>query len=174
MLHLVTHHYGSPCGTLLLAAVDDRLCLCDWTTASHQHRLLARLLHHCQAVEHEGLSPIIEQATAWLDEYFSGLCPSWRLPFNPSGTPFQRRVWAGLLDIPYGCTLSYGALARSLGMPRAVRAVAGAVGANPLSLFVPCHRVTGSHGALGGYAGGEAAKRWLLDHEHAALTSAAP
>jgi methylated-DNA-[protein]-cysteine S-methyltransferase len=81
------------------------------------------------------------------------------------GTPFQRNVWSLLMTIPAGETRSYGELARELGKPRAARAVGAANGANPIAIFVPCHRVIGSTGALTGYAWGQERKRWLLDHE---------
>ena len=81
------------------------------------------------------------------------------------GTPFQRRVWAGLLTVPYGTTISYAELATRIGAPKAVRAVGAAVGRNPVSVIVPCHRIVGSHGALTGYAGGLERKRWLLARE---------
>lgn len=86
-------------------------------------------------------------------------------PLAPQGTPFQRRVWEGLLGIAAGTTLSYQALAEQLGMARSVRAVAAAVGRNPISVLIPCHRVIGRNGALTGYAGGLGRKRALLDRE---------
>ena len=81
------------------------------------------------------------------------------------GTAFQQRVWEGLLSIPYGKTVSYGEMARRIGMPTSVRAVANANGANAISIFIPCHRVIGSDGSLTGYGGGLPAKRFLLDLE---------
>src|SRR5262249_23027417 len=81
------------------------------------------------------------------------------------GTIFQREVWAALRRIPVGATLSYGALARELGRPRAIRAVGLANGANPIGIVVPCHRVIGSNASLTGYGGGIERKRWLLEHE---------
>lgn len=96
-----------------------------------------------------------------LEAQFSGL-PTELPPLAPAGTPFQRDVWAALLDIPRGTTISYGELARRLGAPNKVRAVAAAVGRNPMSVFVPCHRVVGADGALTGYAGGLGRKAALL------------
>jgi O-6-methylguanine DNA methyltransferase len=87
------------------------------------------------------------------------------LAVRPRGTPFQTRVWAALREIPFGATTSYGQLAARLDMPRASRAVGMANGQNPIAIVVPCHRVIGASGALTGYAGGLARKRWLLDHE---------
>ena len=87
------------------------------------------------------------------------------MPLLFAGTEFQERVWHTLAGIPYGSTLSYAALAARMGMPRAVRAVAGANGANALSLFVPCHRVIGADGSITGYGGGAYAKSFLLELE---------
>ena len=88
---------------------------------------------------------------------------------DTAGTPFQERVWSRLRGIRAGRTLSYAELARAIGRPSAVRAVAGANGRNPVSLVIPCHRVIASDGSLGGYGGGLARKRWLLAHEGAIL-----
>ena len=90
---------------------------------------------------------------------------SFDLPLLFAGTDFQKRVWDLLLTIPYGKTLSYGELARQLGLPNATRAVANANGANAISIFAPCHRIIGSDGTLTGYGGGLAAKRFLLELE---------
>ena len=92
---------------------------------------------------------------------------------DPGGTPFQRAVWAELRRIPAGRTRSYAEMARTIGAPRAVRAVGAANGANPIAIVIPCHRVVASGGALGGYGGGLARKRWLLEHERAALPGGA-
>lgn len=105
------------------------------------------------------------QARRQLDEYFAGERTRFILPLRMEGTDFQRAVWRALLDIPYGETMSYGELARSIGRPGASRAVGLANGRNPVSIVVPCHRVIGSSGALTGYGGGMERKRFLLDLE---------
>jgi methylated-DNA-[protein]-cysteine S-methyltransferase len=105
---------------------------------------------------------------AELAEYFAGARQRFDLLLAPGGTPFQRRVWRALAAIPFGATVSYLALAQSLGAPRSVRAVAAAVGRNPISVLIPCHRVIGSDGSLTGYAGGLDRKRKLLALEGAA------
>lgn len=107
----------------------------------------------------------LQTARQQLTEYFAGSRRQFDLPLRPIGTAFQCEVWRALQDIPYGQTCSYGAIARRIGRPRAMRAVGAANGANPLSIIVPCHRVIGSHGDLVGYGGGLAIKRWLLAHE---------
>ncbi|MEY4760157.1 MAG: hypothetical protein RLZZ200_13 [Pseudomonadota bacterium] len=134
------------------------------------HQLLAR---HCGA-EGRGhrleASPLPAPLSAALAAYVAGDAGALEpLPVMTSGTPFQQAVWAALRKIPVGQTTSYGALAASIGRPAAVRAIGLAVGANPISIVVPCHRVIGSDGSLTGYAGGIARKRWLLGHEGAAF-----
>jgi methylated-DNA-[protein]-cysteine S-methyltransferase len=104
-------------------------------------------------------------ARTQLDEYFEGDRASFDLSLELEGTPFQRRVWRALREIPYGETVSYGALARRIGRPESSRAVGAANGRNPISLIVPCHRVIGSDGGLTGYGGGIERKRFLLAME---------
>lgn len=104
-----------------------------------------------------------------LAEYFAGERRGFDLPLAPQGTAFQQRVWAELLRIPYGVTISYGELATRLGDVKASRAVGLANGRNPIAIIVPCHRVIGANGALAGYGGGIENKRWLLVHERALL-----
>lgn len=103
-----------------------------------------------------------------LGRYFAGELTRFDLPIELAGTPFQRQVWAALLDIPYGQTATYGELAAGLGKPAASRAVGLANGKNPISIVVPCHRVIGSDGSLTGYGGGIDRKRFLLDLEQGA------
>jgi methylated-DNA-[protein]-cysteine S-methyltransferase len=112
---------------------------------------------------------IVSAARRQLAEYFAGQRQRFELPLAPEGTAFRRAVWQGLLQIPFGQTASYGAIARRIGRPRAVRAVGGATGKNPISIIVPCHRVIGSSGALTGFGGGLPKKRRLLALEGHAL-----
>jgi methylated-DNA-[protein]-cysteine S-methyltransferase len=114
--------------------------------------------------------PMLDRAAAQLAEYFAREREVFDLPLAPSGTPFQRRVWQALCAIPYGETTSYGAIARTIGMPSGSRAVGAANGRNPIAIVVPCHRVIGASGDLTGYGGGLPVKRWLLDHERRQLT----
>lgn len=108
---------------------------------------------------------VLEDAAYQLKEYFEGQRKEFTLELNPQGTDFQKRVWEGLLNIPYGKTNSYLELSKTLGDVKAIRAVAAANGKNPLWIVIPCHRVIGSDGSLTGYAGGLHRKKWLLDHE---------
>lgn len=108
----------------------------------------------------------LQEAVTQLEEYFSGKRNDFTFKLNPSGTDFQKKVWEGLLEIPFGKTLSYQEFSIKLGDVKAIRAVASANGRNPLWIVVPCHRVIGSDGSLTGYAGGLWRKKWLLDHEN--------
>jgi len=107
----------------------------------------------------------LEDCVYQLQEYFNGSRQNFNLKLNPQGTPFQNRVWAELLNIPFGKPISYLELSKRLGNVKAIRAAASANGKNPLWIIVPCHRVIGSDGSLTGYAGGLGRKQWLLNHE---------
>lgn len=118
----------------------------------------------------EERSPVTDEAVRWLDLYFSGAVPDFLPPLHLTGSPFRREVWALLCAVPYGETVTYGELAARLrakngGRPVSARAVGGAVGHNPVSVIVPCRRVTGAGGRLTGYAGGLERKRQLLRRE---------
>ncbi|WP_105103687.1 methylated-DNA--[protein]-cysteine S-methyltransferase [Microbulbifer pacificus] len=116
-----------------------------------------------------GATAFTDQAAAQLQAYFSGALKAFDLPLAATGTPFQQSVWRALCAIPYGETRNYRQLAEAIGNPKAVRAVARANGANPLSVVVPCHRVIGSDGTLTGYAGGLEMKARLLVLEGALI-----
>lgn len=109
---------------------------------------------------------LIQRAEDQLAAYFDGELHRFDLPLAPTGTPFQQAVWQRLSEIPFGARQTYGQIAHSVGKPDASRAVGSAVGHNPWSIVVPCHRVVGSQGQLTGYAGGLERKRWLLDLEN--------
>lgn len=117
----------------------------------------------------EGPHDVLDRAEQQLHEYLAGEREAFALPLAPAGTDFQRAVWAQLQQIPRGATVTYGAIAHALGRPRAAQAVGAAVGANPLSIVIPCHRVVGSTGAMTGYAGGIETKQALLLLEGAVL-----
>ncbi len=116
-----------------------------------------------------GADAVLDQARRELELYFTGKLKAFQVPLAASGTAFQQRVWAALRDIPYGQTRTYAQQAAAIGAPKASRAVGSANGRNPVSIIVPCHRVIGAAGALTGYAGGTARKRFLLELEGAAL-----
>ncbi len=146
----------SPVGTLTLTAVDGRLTGLHMDGQRHAPATSADWER-----DDSGLADVVEQ----LEAYFAGTRQDFEIPLDLAGTEFQRRVWAGLLEIPYGETMSYGELARRVGRPGASRAVGLANGRNPVAIVVPCHRVIGANGTLTGYGGGLDRKVWLLDHE---------
>jgi len=143
----------------------------DWTGyEARMQRLLSR--HYGPVAPKTGRAP--DHIRKALAAYFDGdLASIDALDVATGGTAFQRTVWAALRDIPAGKTESYGQLAARIGLPKAVRAVGLANGANPIGLVVPCHRVIGANGSLTGYGGGIERKRWLLNHEGAAFRLAA-
>lgn len=110
-------------------------------------------------------TPLLRQAYAQLEEYLAGERRTFALPLAPKGTPFQKRVWQALLEIPYGQTTSYGEIAKKAGSPKGARAVGMANNKNPIAIIIPCHRVIGKNGALVGYGGGLDKKQVLLKIE---------
>jgi methylated-DNA-[protein]-cysteine S-methyltransferase len=119
-----------------------------------------------QAIEDDTLA-VFASTRDQYRAYEAGRLEQFTVPLALVGTPFEQRVWAQLLTVPYGQTISYSTLAMRIGAPRAARAVGAAVGRNPVSVIVPCHRIVGAKGALTGYAGGLERKRWLLAREKA-------
>ncbi|MEO8602436.1 MAG: methylated-DNA--[protein]-cysteine S-methyltransferase [bacterium] len=158
-------HYATPLGEVTIASRQTRLCA--MTFSDHWPRLAAALARRLGGVEFvEARDPAMLRAR--LDAYFAGdLTALDAIAVEPAGTDFQRAVWTALRRVPAGATVSYSALAGSIGAPSAVRAVGAANGANPIWLVIPCHRAIGADGSLTGYAGGLDRKRWLLDHEGA-------
>lgn len=163
IIHVI--RYVSPCGRMVIGNIDGALCLCDWDRPERRSAVDIRMSRDFHAVFEEGCTELTSRAVKQLDEYFSGIRREFDIPLAVRGSEFRRSVWRALSAIGYGATISYGELARRVGRPDAVRAVAAAVGANPLSIFIPCHRVIASDGSIGGYAGSVHAKRMLLDIE---------
>lgn len=114
----------------------------------------------------EAIPLILQEVVTQLNDYFEGKRTEFDVLLNPQGTDFQKKVWNGLLQIPYGKTMSYLELSKQLGDVKAIRAVASANGKNPLWIIIPCHRVIGTDGSLTGYAGGLWRKKWLLELEN--------
>mgnify|MGYP004732661659 FL=1 len=164
---IFTQHYTSPLGGILLAAdacgltglwFDGQKYFGGQLSAAHTEREI----------------PVLAQTKRWLDLYFAGKKPDFLPPLHLAGSAFRQAVWALLLQIPYGQTTTYGALAKQLaaklGRPRMfAQAVGGAVGHNAISILIPCHRVVGANGSLTGYAGGIDKKVQLLELERADL-----
>ena len=114
-------------------------------------------------------SPILTHTIEWLDQYFAGQVPTVTIPLAPQGTAFQQKVWSHLQHIPYGATFTYGELSQLVfhsPRPKGAQAIGSAVGANPISLIIPCHRILGKGGSLTGYTGGLSIKRALLSIEN--------
>ena len=147
-----TRRYASPLGSILLAADEQGLTGLWFDGAKY---FAANLPEEYE----EKSTPILDEAARWLDIYFVGRQPNFTPPLHLVGSDFRQRVWKRLLDIPYGQTATYGAL---LGKGMSAQAVGGAVGHNPISIIVPCHRVVGANGSLTGYAGGIDKKIHLL------------
>lgn len=146
-------YMNSPVGRLLLAADGEALKLISFETGRH--------VRQPDAGWRRDETPL-RDAMRQLDEYFAGERRDFDLPLRPDGTAFQQSVWQALRDIPYGETESYGALAKRIGKPKAVRAVGASNGLNPLPIVLPCHRVIGANGNLTGYGGGLEVKQKLL------------
>lgn len=150
---LVTRLVDTPLGPMLAAARGDALV---------ELRFIAP---DAPVAVEAAASPALDTLERELGAYFRGELRRFSVPLRPEGSLFQLRVWAALLEIPFGETRSYQQLARALGRADAVRAVGSANAENPIAVVVPCHRVIGADGSLTGYAGGLERKRWLLDHE---------
>ena len=144
--------YESPLGTLTIYATDVALVGLTFPTQSVTFS-----------------EPLVTKTIQWLDQYFSGQAPTISIPLAPQGTDFQQKVWSQLDHIPYGTSLTYGELSQRVfnsPTPKGAQAIGSAVGANPISLIIPCHRVLGKGKALTGYTGGLSIKRALLSIEH--------
>lgn len=156
-------HFSSPLGRIILSGQENALTGLWFEGQKHDATLLSQ---PCE----ERMTPVFEQAARWLELYFSGQAPGFAPPLAPRGTPFRHAVWDILLTIPYGQTMTYGQIAARIAAQRGLnrmsaQAVGGAVGHNPISLIIPCHRVIGFDGGLTGYGGGLERKRSLLQLE---------
>ena len=162
----------TPVGVMVASASDAHLFLLEFGHRKLLDAQLERVRRGINCVFERGESPIIDMVRTQLDEYFRAERREFTVPLRTSGTPFQNRVWAELQRIPIGTTTTYAAVARNIGQPTAVRAVAHANGDNRIAIIIPCHRVIGSDGSLTGYGGGLSRKRQLLDLEGGSLTLA--
>ena len=152
-------HYDSPLGAMTMAS--DGFCLIGlWFDGQ---KYFASILD--KGCEERDDLPVFKETLRWLDLYFAGKVPDFTPALSMRANDFRRRVWEILLTILYGKTMTYGEIAQRIGKPRAAQAVGGAVGHNPISLIIPCHRVIGVDGSLTGYAGGIERKKWLLKME---------
>lgn len=167
---IVQTRFQSPLGSMILAATQKGLAGLWFEGQKHLPPALENNQNGDIGWPEDQAHPVLQQTMVQLGDYFSGRRSHFELPLDLSGgTAFQQQVWLGLLGIKQGATLSYGQLGQQIGKPAAVRAVGAAVGRNPISIIVPCHRVLGSNGALTGYAGGLHRKTALLQLEGVAV-----
>jgi AraC family transcriptional regulator of adaptative response/methylated-DNA-[protein]-cysteine methyltransferase len=155
----------TPLGPMLVGGTDDSLCLLEFVDRRMLETQLQRLRDRLGAVLIPGSNPVTGAAEEELAAYFARELSQFSVPLEAPGTEFQQTVWQALREIPYGTTSSYGDLARNIGRPTAVRAVARANGDNRIAIMIPCHRVIGSDGTLTGYGGGLWRKQRLLELE---------
>ncbi|MEO8770170.1 MAG: methylated-DNA--[protein]-cysteine S-methyltransferase [Ferruginibacter sp.] len=155
-----TVYYKSPLGALSISS--EATAIVEVSFANRQTNIT---VNEDEIKYEKGKSPIIKKCIKQLDEYFAGQRFDFDLELSQAGTLFQQSVWAGLLKINYGRTLSYLSLSKRLGNVKAIRAVGTANGRNNIAIIVPCHRVIGSNGTLVGYGGDLWRKKWLLEHE---------
>jgi methylated-DNA-[protein]-cysteine S-methyltransferase len=159
----------SPVGELTLAATDRGLAAVYFERHKYGHAADERSRWTPDDGGANLASRTLASAREQLTAYFDGRLREFDLPLDPTGSDFQRQVWAQLRRIPFGTTVSYGELARRVGDSGKARAVGAANGRNPISIVVPCHRVIGANGSLTGFGGGIERKRWLLAHEQRVL-----
>ena len=159
-------YINTPVGEMILGAYEGKLCMADWRDRKGRETIDKRVQNALEATFIENESSVLVKAKEELEAYFMGTRKTFDLPLLLAGTKFQKSVWQALTKIPYGTTITYGELAQKIDHEKAVRAVASAVGANAISIFIPCHRVVGADGALTGYAGGLDAKSELLEIEN--------
>lgn len=162
---IITTTITSPLGELVAGATSRGICLLEFNLPDRLQHQNKSLKKHFGATPMVGESPFFEQLQRELCEYFSRRRQTFGLPLDLCGTTFQQKVWANLLTIPYGATISYSDQAESLGTPKAVRAVAGANKNNKIAILTPCHRVIGKDGTMTGYGGEIWRKEYLISLE---------
>ncbi|MBB6673286.1 methylated-DNA--[protein]-cysteine S-methyltransferase [Cohnella nanjingensis] len=165
----------SPLGKLTLCRTDAGICRVEfggWETRSCSAKAWAHRWWPSFAFREDAEDEVLREAVSQLRRYFAGELQAFDLPLDMRGTPFQRKVWQALRDVPYGATAAYRDIAAAVGAPQAVRAVGGANNRNPVPIVVPCHRIIGANGAMVGYGGGLAIKERLLALEDGAPAAA--
>ena len=165
MNKIFIQYYKSPIGEILLGSYDNKLCIADWKYRKMRTSIDNRIQKGLKAEYIEEPSDVITETIKQMEEYFNLERKEFTIPLLLVGTDFQKSVWQGLIETPFGTTSSYLELSKRIGNEKAVRAVASANGANSISILVPCHRIIGSNGDLVGYAGGLPAKKRLLEIE---------
>lgn len=164
-----TKNYISPLGNIMLSSDGEHLTGL-WFENQKYYAATLDPAHETKDI------PVFEETKRWLDVYFAGKCPDFLPPLAPKGSDFRQLVWKILCAIPYGETITYGEISQKTAQimgrkSMSAQAVGGAVGHNPISVIIPCHRVVGADKSLTGYAGGVEKKRWMLEMENSSLTS---
>ena len=165
MTDICIQYHKTKIGELILGSFEGKLCLLDFNYRKMRNAVDDRIKKGLNADFIEEDSEIIEKTRTELDEYFKENRREFDVPIRMVGTDFQKSVWNALLKVAYGTTLTYLQLAKDINNEKAVRAVAGANGANAIAIIIPCHRIIGSSGELVGYAGGLPTKKRLLTLE---------
>ena len=169
---IVCRELDSPVGDLVAGATAEGCCLLEFRDRGGIEKIGKRIQNRYMLDVVRGTNAFLDQLESEIDDYFNRELTAFSVPLDLRGTPFQLAVWKQLLDIPYGETRTYGAIAESVGKPSAVRAVGRANGENYIAIVVPCHRVIQHDGKLRGYGGGLWRKRYLLDLEGGVLSLA--
>lgn len=156
---------STPMGDMVAIADEEALYLLDFASDPGLESKMRKLQKETNQTISPGKTAILDQIEEELKNYFLSKGAPFSTPFVLIGTPFQQQVWSAVKHVPLGETRSYAEIAKNIGNPKAVRAVGSANGANLLTIVIPCHRIIGSHGQLGGYASGLCRKKRLLDHE---------
>lgn len=171
-MKLYVSRIETPLSPVILAATERNLVFVQFAPSS-ESRLVRRLKEKFPDRRIiEGENKLLSGVLKELKKYFEGKLKSFSIPLDPKGTPFQKRIWQALSNIPYGETRTYGEIGVRLGVPKASRAVGRACNQNPIAIIIPCHRVVGKDGKLTGYSAGLEKKRWLLEFEKKSIGKA--
>ena len=171
MKQINIQYYKTKYAEFILGSFENKLCLLDFKYRKMRTTVDNRLKKGLNAEFVEQDNEILKETRKQLDEYFNMTRKEFEIPIITVGTDFQKSVWEGLLNIPYGTTSTYLQLAKNIGNEKAVRAVANANGANSIAIIIPCHRIIGTNGELTGFGGGLPLKKRLLDLEQNLFTS---
>jgi len=161
-----TQYRSTRIGKVMLGSFRGKLCLLDFVKGKARGRVEDRIRRLLNAELVEQDDEILRETRRQFNEYLEGQRKDFDIPLMMVGTDFQKSVWNALLKVPYGATSTYSQMARDIGKERAVRAAGNAIGANPIAIIIPCHRIIGSDGGLVGYGGGLSLKKRLLRLEH--------
>jgi O-6-methylguanine DNA methyltransferase len=155
----------TPLGKMTAGCTNEGICLLEFTDRKEYQKEIVQIEKHFNSSAKFAKHKLHKEVIKQLEEYFSGKRKTFGLAINVPGTEFQKKVWNALIDVPYGKTRTYLEQSKTLGNPKAIRAIAKANGNNRISIIIPCHRIIGTNGNLIGYGGGLWRKKWLLQHE---------